>query len=234
MTVEDSPRTSLTARKIPKTERMPGVKVKQASPPAESEFSEWHRGQGEGAPFEMNSGGQPGADRLFPGAMGSLSAAAVSEVCPDDILSGTLNDLSRDATVPQFRSEQGDFAEWQRKKDEGAPFIEAVGQPRAQHLFLGTAGEHSAVVDIQLSGGQNFISFTEPARSGNGSAELGAIVKHGAGVKLESTRGDFAEWHQRKDGEPPFEEGEVVGFDHQGCIRYVAHRRFHVCRVSLC
>eukprot|EP01047_Picozoa_sp_COSAG01_P023879 COSAG01_NODE_1456_length_10254_cov_12.591630_5_plen_202_part_00 len=38
----------------------------------------------------------------------------------------------------------------------------------------------------------------------------------GQGVKLESRQGDFAEWHRRMAGEPPFLEGEVVGFDSQG------------------
>lgn len=36
-------------------------------------------------------------------------------------------------------------------------------------------------------------------------------------MKLESAQGDFAEWHQRASGEPPFDEGDVVGF-HRGRI----------------
>jgi hypothetical protein len=41
-------------------------------------------------------------------------------------------------------------------------------------------------------------------------------IHGGQGVKLESRQGDFAEWHRRRAGEPPFLEGEVVGFDSQG------------------
>ena len=48
-------------------------------------------------------------------------------------------------------------------------------------------------------------------------------VRHGVGVKLESAQGDFAEWHQRVPGEPPFDEGDVVGF-HRGRISRVTKR----------
>lgn len=48
--------------------------------------------------------------------------------------------------------------------------------------------------------------------------ELGAIVQQGTGVTLASSQGDFAEWHRRRDGEPVFAEGDVVGFDQHGAI----------------
>jgi hypothetical protein len=63
---------------------------------------------------------------------------------------------------------------------------------------------------------KRFISFRSPGPSGDGSFELGAIVRARQGVKLQSNQGDFAEWHRRRAGEPPFLEGEVVGFDSQG------------------
>ncbi len=43
-------------------------------------------------------------------------------------------------------------------------------------------------------------------------------------MKLVSSQGDFAEWHRRKDGEAPFEGGDVVGF-HNGTISRVIHPR---------
>jgi hypothetical protein len=41
-------------------------------------------------------------------------------------------------------------------------------------------------------------------------------TQHRAGVTLESSQGDFAEWHRRREGEAPFQEGDVVGFDAHG------------------
>lgn len=69
---------------------------------------------------------------------------------------------------------------------------------------------------------QPFISF-QSAAAGEEGLELGAIARHGRGIKLESTQGDFAEWHRRTDGELPFEEGDVVGF-HRGQISRVTKR----------
>eukprot|EP01047_Picozoa_sp_COSAG01_P037876 COSAG01_NODE_3038_length_6684_cov_114.904480_5_plen_102_part_00 len=54
--------------------------------------------------------------------------------------------------------------------------------------------------------------------AGSVQTELGAIVQQGTGVTLESAQGDFAEWHRRCEGEPPLEEGDVIGFDGQGLI----------------
>jgi hypothetical protein len=61
-----------------------------------------------------------------------------------------------------------------------------------------------------------FMSFQ--VESGGSEIELGAIVRQGAGVTLESGQGDFAEWHRRCDREPPFQEGDVIGFDRRGLI----------------
>lgn len=86
-------------------------------------------------------------------------------------------------------------------------------QPRAEQ----------AVLDVRVQETQSrFISFQMDSashdRTPGMSIELGAIVKHGKGVKLESGQGDFAEWHRKRKGEPPFEEGDVVGFDGRGQI----------------
>ena len=56
-----------------------------------------------------------------------------------------------------------------------------------------------------------FLSFQSNERK-----ELGALTRNGEGVKLSSTNGDFAEYHRRVEGEPEFEEGDVVGFQDTG------------------
>eukprot|EP01047_Picozoa_sp_COSAG01_P027968 COSAG01_NODE_1864_length_9036_cov_10.407519_4_plen_502_part_00 len=63
-----------------------------------------------------------------------------------------------------------------------------------------------------------FVSFSHQDTSSGSEFELGAIVQQGGGVTLTSGQGDFAEWHRRRAGEPPFEEGDVIGFDRQGLI----------------
>ena len=68
-----------------------------------------------------------------------------------------------------------------------------------------------------------FISFREASDTGP-DRELGAFQRAGNGVKLVSSQGDFAEWHRRKEGEAPFESGDVVGF-HNGVISRVIHPR---------
>ena len=50
------------------------------------------------------------------------------------------------------------------------------------------------------------------------SIELGVIEKGGNGITLSSSQGDFAEWHRRVTMEPPFYEGDVVGFTPRGEI----------------
>ena len=62
-----------------------------------------------------------------------------------------------------------------------------------------------------------FLSFLADQPDGT-SFELGAIVRQKDGVTLGSRQGDFAEWHQRKAGERPFVEGDVVGFGRRGEI----------------
>ena len=80
-----------------------------------------------------------------------------------------------------------------------------------------------ACVEVRATRGQNkFISFLAAGKTGaranlSMEIELGAVVRNGSGIKLESRKGDFAEWHRRKAGELPFEEGDVVGF-HAGEI----------------
>eukprot|EP01047_Picozoa_sp_COSAG01_P053375 COSAG01_NODE_5714_length_4082_cov_8.954557_2_plen_391_part_00 len=63
-----------------------------------------------------------------------------------------------------------------------------------------------------------FVSFSHQDTSSGSEIELGAIVQQGGGVTLTSGQGDFAEWHRRRAGEPPFEEGDVIGFDRRGLI----------------
>jgi hypothetical protein len=74
----------------------------------------------------------------------------------------------------------------------------------------------AAPLDICTSRPQKkrFVSFQATPPSGDGSIDLGAMVRVHQGVKLESRQGNFAEW--RSAGEPPFLEGEVVGVDSQG------------------
>lgn len=78
---------------------------------------------------------------------------------------------------------------------------------------------------LRAGQGQSFISFeAEPTADSEDGIELGAIVRHGdGGIKLESTQGDVAEWHRVADGEPPLDEGDVVGFWH-GRISRVTRR----------
>ena len=69
-------------------------------------------------------------------------------------------------------------------------------------------------MDVQLkTRGQKFMSFKDHAGAERGNISLG---RHG--VKLASTTGDFCEWHPRRKGEQPFEEGDVVGFDEDSCL----------------
>ena len=86
-----------------------------------------------------------------------------------------------------------------------------VGSP---HVLSALNVPHGrAVVDILGEPACKFISFRSASLSGfSHEQELGAIVRQGDGVKLSSRQGDFAEYHRRADGEPPFEEGDVVGF----------------------
>jgi hypothetical protein len=78
-------------------------------------------------------------------------------------------------------------------------------------LSAPNAASGQAVLDIIAEPARKFISFQSTQSSGS-DVDLGAIIQHGDGVKLESRQGDFAEYHRRADGEPPFEEGDVVGF----------------------
>lgn len=93
--------------------------------------------------------------------------------------------------------------------------LESIKHTRLKNVFVGD-DSGSAVIDLVAPPmTRKFVSFAADEREG---IELGAIVKHSRGVKLESHQGDFAEWHRRKARESPFEEGEVIGFDHQGNI----------------
>ena len=75
-------------------------------------------------------------------------------------------------------------------------------------------GYSRSVMDVQLkTRGQKFMSFKDHAGAERGNISLG---RHG--VKLASTTGDFCEWHPRRKGEQPFEEGDVVGFDEDSCL----------------
>ena len=92
-------------------------------------------------------------------------------------------------------------------------------RPVGSHVFADTqANEDAAVIDVHHQGSNaSFLSFLADQPDGT-SFELGAIVRQKNGVTLESHQGDFAEWHQRKAGERPFTEGDVVGFGLRGEI----------------
>lgn len=48
--------------------------------------------------------------------------------------------------------------------------------------------------------------------------QIGAIERQNGGVTLSSSTGDFAEYYLRAEGEPEFEEGDVVGFVAEGAV----------------
>ena len=48
--------------------------------------------------------------------------------------------------------------------------------------------------------------------------QRGSVLLGPRGVTLQSTTGDFCEWHARADGEAPFEEGDLVGFNKEGML----------------
>eukprot|EP01043_Picozoa_sp_COSAG02_P070491 COSAG02_NODE_12502_length_1536_cov_0.938761_2_plen_436_part_01 len=83
-------------------------------------------------------------------------------------------------------------------------------------LSAPNAGPRQAVVDIHAPANGKLLSFQSTVPS-KGGIELGAVVRQGLGVKMQSGQGDFAEWHRRASGEGPFDEGDVVGF-RRGCI----------------
>ena len=90
--------------------------------------------------------------------------------------------------------------------------------PRPQ-VYRGSADAASsgaAVLDLVQIHGSKFMSFQ--AQDGGKAIELGVIEKGGNGIRLSSAQGDFAEWHRRVPQEPPFCEGDVVGFTTRGEI----------------
>jgi hypothetical protein len=102
-------------------------------------------------------------------------------------------------------------------------------QPRRQRpAYVATDEEHAQgqsvmalhTTDVnrrRIEGGAKFMSFMSEQSNGK-AIELGSITSHKNGVKVVSSTGDFAEWHKRKPGERPFEEGDVVGFLRGGVI----------------
>ena len=48
--------------------------------------------------------------------------------------------------------------------------------------------------------------------------ERGTVLLGPRGVTLQSTTGDFCEWHPRAEGEAPFEEGDLVGFNNKAML----------------
>ena len=71
------------------------------------------------------------------------------------------------------------------------------------------AGPDQAAVDVRAT--NKFIAFASTV-PGEDGMELGAVVRGGSGIKLQSSQGDFAEWYKRAAGEAPMEEGDVIGF----------------------
>ncbi len=91
-----------------------------------------------------------------------------------------------------------------------------IPQPQ---VYTGSADAESsgaAVLDLVQNCGSKFISFQ--TQDDGKAIELGVIEKGGDGIKLSSAQGDFAEWHRRVPQEPPFREGDVVGFTKRGEI----------------
>jgi hypothetical protein len=88
-----------------------------------------------------------------------------------------------------------------------------LGDKHSSSATLECTNEAASQATVDIFAERKFISFQSRETSDAGpSIELGEIVRHGDGIKLMSGQGDFAEYHRRADGEPPFEEGDVVGF----------------------
>eukprot|EP01047_Picozoa_sp_COSAG01_P018244 COSAG01_NODE_984_length_12344_cov_215.085362_14_plen_227_part_00 len=119
------------------------------------------------------------------------------------------------------------------KSNRGKLASKKLSMSKPSHVFRDTSvpGRNRAIVDVRLQVPQKkkargdpaakakFMSFqVTPGPGGASEIELGAIVRQGSGITLESAQGDFAEWHRRKAGEPPFQEGDVIGFDRRGLI----------------
>jgi hypothetical protein len=117
------------------------------------------------------------------------------------------------------------------KQEAAAPPRPPPPSPQASYVFERPTDQacRGALVDLRLWQGERdkashgsanpkFISFSHKDAPSGSEIELGAIVRQGPGVTLTSGQGDFAEWHRRRAGEPPFEEGDVVGFDRNGSI----------------
>jgi hypothetical protein len=125
--------------------------------------------------------------------------------------------------VPSPQQQAGEQrAKASHKQPSGAPLERPllaspiIDRPKCED----PTGEQVAPFTMQSSNPNEtrFISFQAPHVDSDGAIELGAIVRKGNGVKLESSQGDFAEWHRRVAKEPPFVEGEVVGFNSKGEI----------------
>jgi len=140
----------------------------------------------------------------------------------------TLANQNLALTVYEFSAIRGSSEHPQEDKQDVVYVLEVpkgggalqTGPPASHVLSSPPSARGSAVVAVQARSNQkHFISFQQKQHRDEGiSIEMGAIVKQGSGVKLESTAGDFAEWHRRADGEQPHEEGDVVGFDRRGEI----------------
>jgi hypothetical protein len=114
----------------------------------------------------------------------------------------------------------------QQAKASGAAAAAAASPMRAPHVFASKPGLPSSAAVMALVAKDDkrarFMSFQMVEEKGVGAepriTELGAFVRRNDGVQLVSACGDFAEWHRRREGEAPFEEGDVVGFDCEGHI----------------
>lgn len=84
--------------------------------------------------------------------------------------------------------------------------------PAATRVLQSRQPSHS-VVALKADHGNKFLSFQTAAGDEVDNLELGAVVRNGRGIKLETSQGDFAEWHRLAPDEPPLEEGDVVGFE---------------------
>ncbi len=107
----------------------------------------------------------------------------------------------------------GDLAA-QRPEGLDAPALKQEA-PTQEHSVTGLLVMHQPKQIADRAHGA-WVSF----RSGpmNVERERGAIVDSTRGAKLISGSGDFAEWHQRRQDERDFHEGDLVGLDRDGLL----------------
>eukprot|EP01046_Picozoa_sp_COSAG06_P030626 COSAG06_NODE_2921_length_6087_cov_38.764863_3_plen_1098_part_00 len=90
---------------------------------------------------------------------------------------------------------------------------EALGSPLLTLDFEGSADDHAGDFEMQ---DLTYMSFTSDGD------EVGSVSTGSEGLKLTTTAGDFAEWHELSDQAEELEEGDVVGINHGKVSRQTA------------